>query len=215
MKQLPAFQILNSIKEKDEDPSVVFELSNLEYSAIGMVTVQWSYLEHLLLLVHQMMCECFNEKISDDATSFNFKRRLRSWFDFLKAHEKETKNTEFFLSIHQRIANLMHERHKIIHGMWDYDPANPFSLKLFSTRSNATFEKPSNIDVVYKLATEIGKVNCILSHIPIGNKRVIDLAQTGVVTDNEGMVGHMHRAMFLPEAERERLFPEMSFKGKK
>jgi len=215
MEQLPAFQILHSIKEKDEEPSIVFELSNLEYAAIGMVTVQWSYLEHLLLLIHQMMCECIDERISDDATSFNFKRRLRSWFDFLKAHEQETNNTEFFLSIHGRIAKLMHERHKTIHGMWDYNPTNPFSLKLFSTRPNATFEKSSSIDVVYKLATDIGKVNFILTHIPIGNKRIIDLAQTGVVKDNESMVGHMHRAMFLSEEERERLFPEMPLKGKK
>ena len=213
MEQLPAFQLLHSIKEKDEE-SIVFELSNLEYAAIGMVTVQWSYLEHLLFLIHQMMCECFNERIPDDAKSFSFKKRLRSWFDFLKEHEEVTKNTEFFLCMHGRIAKLMDERHKIIHGMWDYDPANPFSLKLFSTRPNAAFEKASSIDVVHKLATDIGKVNCILTYTPIGTKRIIDLEQTGVLKEGEGMVGHMHRSMFLSEDERERLFPEMSFKDK-
>ncbi len=214
MDQLPAFQISSSLIDEDEEPSIVFELSNIEYSAIGMVTVQWSYLEHALLLVHQMICEYLKEEISDDAMSYSFSRRLRAWFDLLKAHESEIKNIKFFLSLHQRISKLMHERHKIIHGMWDYDTSNPFLLKLFSTRPKLNFENASSIDLVYSLATEIGKINCILTHMPIGDKRISDMTQTGVAKKDGNIIGHMHRSMFLSEEDRERLFPELSLMSK-
>lgn len=208
MDKLPAFQIFLPLDNSKKLPSISFELSNLEYGCIGLVTVQWSYLEHALMLVQKNICKSIDETFSEKAESLSFKNRLNSFHDCLSKHADRIDGVEAFISIHGKIAKLQHERHKIIHGIWDYDPKNPFFLNLFNTRKNVDFQGIQNLDSIYEFSREIGEVNYFLTYVKIGDECLGDLPQTGVVKKNGQAVGHMHRSFMMSEEERERLFPE-------
>lgn len=209
MKKLPAFQFVFPTVES-EDPHIMFEMSEREYQVIGMVTVQWSYLEHAMSMIHERMCKMHKVELSPKASSLSFKDRLRAWYEFLDWAEGKAKNVETFKKIHARIANASAERHKLIHGIWDYDPLNPFGATLSSTRKRLEFEQKTDLDRVYKLYTEIGRINFLLTIIPINGVSLNELPRTGIAKDQDGAtIGHIHRSMLLSPEDRKRLFPEL------
>ena len=212
MDKLPAFQyILPTDKgvEKNIKPGIEFELSMLEYAALGRVSIQWAFLEHVLSELYTRFCELEDIPASKNISSLSFKTRLRAFFDLIKVLEERGQPTRNLYKLHSDIAVASHERHKLIHGIWDYSHSNPFGLYLYTDREGVAFEKKEDIDGLHALSQQIGFLNMFMIEIKVDGRKISDLPRTGMVYNKEGApIGHLHRSMQLSPENQGRLYPE-------
>lgn len=214
MDKLPAFQYLMPIDDDyngDMKPGIEFELSMLEYAALGRVSIQWSFLEHVLSELYRRFCALESITPSKEIESLSFKVRLRAFFDLIKILEERKQPTHNLYKIHNDMGVASHKRNKLIHGIWDYSHTNPFGLYLYTDRERVKFEQKGDIDSVHELSQDISLLNLFMIEIEIDGKKISDLPRTGVAYDEDGTpIGHMHRLMRLSPDNRERLYPEFS-----
>jgi hypothetical protein len=118
--------------------SVEFELDEKECAAIGRVTVHWAYLEHAVLLATFNLAAVQATPVPRDSKSAAFSRRLRALGILAKQSpdESERRRLERLIG---RIANAEQDRHKMTHGIWDWDRANPERLQASSFRPGYEF----------------------------------------------------------------------------
>lgn len=134
---------------------VTSELSDDELRLIGLVTVQWANLEHALyeisLTVEKLIGSTPNKAFGD----ISFDRRLRAFRD-LAEHAPQDAG-EYIRKLCDRIAQLKDDRHKITHGLWDWDRSNPEKLFATSFRPKYDFNKRFDKVKLQKLANQIGE----------------------------------------------------------
>jgi hypothetical protein len=138
-----------------------------ELVAIGLVTMQWAHLEHLILLRSKEMADGVSVTLPKDAESLSFAVRLRAWLFLVRETIKDQAKQKKLLSIHGKITQLENKRHKITHGLWSFEMADPLKLTALSTRSPHIFHEPFDVESLHKLAEEISEVNFSL-HFPDG-----------------------------------------------
>lgn len=71
------------------------------------------------------------------------------------------------LKLHGRIASAEEKRHKITHGLWDFEGKDPTKLQASSFRAPYEFSETFDIDKLAKLAEDISEINFHL-HFPNG-----------------------------------------------
>ena len=136
-----------------------FQLTEEEFAAIGRVTTQWAVLEHCLYSDTVALAEAAKAPLPEDATNLSFKRRLRAWRllgeeVLLEPYrQKHMRNSS-------RIANLEDDRHRITHGLWEWDLDNPEKLTAKSLRPGREFEKPFDLAKIVELSKRIAEINC-------------------------------------------------------
>lgn len=148
--------------------TVLLEMSDGEIMAIGMMTVQWSYLEHMLLMETARLANRAKfRELPGDATSLAFSRRLGAWRSLVSDTIKTKKVRDRLLRLASKIANLEDKRHKITHGLWEWYPSNPDRLKAYSYRPPVEFvESNLNFKKIIALAFKIGEASYELTHPP-------------------------------------------------
>ena len=112
----------------------MFDLTPKEFYAIGEATVQWAYLEHALYFRTKALCRQGRMAIPAAATDTSFTRRLRAFREVVNAVIKLEKRQKKYLLLAARIANAEGTRHRVIHGLWEYDPKHPERLFNFNAR---------------------------------------------------------------------------------
>lgn len=145
------------------------ELDIKELAAIGSVTVQWAHLEHMLLVRTMQLATDAKVSLPEDANKLSFAKRLRAWRVLVQQTVKKKSERERLLSLHQRIASAEDDRHKITHGLWEYDRRNPHSLTASSFRTPFAFEKSFDLVRLVKLFQTIAAINFEM-HFPKGPK---------------------------------------------
>jgi hypothetical protein len=70
------------------------------------------------------------------------------------------------LDLAQRISNAMNDRHRITHGLWDWNPATPQKIRAFSFRPSFEFSAVFDQDRLSSLADRIGEINYELTYPP-------------------------------------------------
>lgn len=212
MDKLPAFQYIMPIDddyEGDIKPGIEFELSKLEYAALGRVSIQWSFLEHALSELYHRLCSLENIAPSKDIGSLSFKVRLRAFFELVKILEKREQPTKNLYKLHNDISVASHKRHKLVHGIWDYNQSNPFGLYLYSDRDRVAFEDGGDINSVHSLSQDIAFLNLFMIEMEIDGQKISDLPRTGMIYNDDGTpIGHMHRSMLLSQENQSRLYPD-------
>lgn len=138
---------------------VIPELSDDELRLIGLITAQWANLEHTLYEASNAIAEQLGTTAHKDIEDISFDKRLRAFRDLAKEAPIEDANHIRKLSDH--IANLKDDRHKITHGLWDWDRSDPDRLTALSFRPKYGFEKPFDKQKLEKLADRIGE--CIFN----------------------------------------------------
>ena len=144
------------------------DLEEREIYAIGYVTVQWAHLEHMLLLDTILLSGKLRGDVMESATSLSFKRRLRAWHDLIMRLRKSARRTKL-LRLHGTIANAESKRHKITHGLWDWEVSNPDRIRASSFRKPHIFEQHFDFDKLIALGDSIGEILFNL-HYPKGLK---------------------------------------------
>lgn len=134
---------------------VIPELSDDELRLIGLITAQWANLEHALYEASVAIAEQLGISADRNVEDISFDKRLRAFRDLAKAASAEGANNIQKLS--DRIANLKDDRHKITHGLWDWDRSDPDKLTAHSFRPKYGFEKPFDKEKLEKLSNKIGE----------------------------------------------------------
>ena len=156
-------QFLVQLSLYNEPHEIIPELDEKELGAIGLVTTQWSYLEHAIFYNTCFIADKAQAPVPKDATNLAFKKRLRAWrlsIEQLSPPDDKAR----LLRLHDRTANLEQKRHKVVHGLWTWDQKQPDNLTAFSFRPSVEFELKFDLKSLIKLAREIGQVNFELTY---------------------------------------------------
>jgi hypothetical protein len=140
-----------------------FELDPKELAAIGRVTVQWGYLENGIYAVSFALCRDAGVPLPEGAESLSLKTRLRTFREIVEAHVAEPEKKQL-LRLHSKIARLQNERHKLSHGLWEWDRDDPSRVRASSFRPRVEFDQGFDVEKLYKLGPEIGEISFELEY---------------------------------------------------
>ena len=112
------------------------EFTRYEIAAIGVITIQWGYLEHMLLLSTAELVNKAGITMPAEATSGSFERRLAAWRDTIKIAVNDEWTRNRLLNLAGRISNVEKDRHKITHGLWAWYPTKQTASIFLSSTSH-------------------------------------------------------------------------------
>jgi hypothetical protein len=170
---------------------VEFELDENECAAIGRVTVHWAYLEHALYAATCLLADQLKVATPEDSKRSSFTRRLRALTDLSKLLPDEADRRKFEQLI-GRIANAEQDRHKLTHGVWDWDHVDPERLRAASYRPGYKFEKRYDAATLHQLASRIGELSFSLQ-FPNGWEQAVEQAWGTGRDDNTAAFGSISR----------------------
>lgn len=153
---------------KGKDHCIGFELTPNELSGIGEITVQWSYLEHVIYDYSVGISEVVEIEPPADVTSHSFTKRLRAWRLLIEQYAPPLEKDRL-LRIVSKIANLEQDRHRVTHGIWGFDESAPEKLIASSRRPPFDFTKKFEEKALFEVARKIGEVTFQLLY-PNGEK---------------------------------------------
>jgi hypothetical protein len=134
------------------------DVTEPELAAIGRVEVLWSELEHCLLYVTRQLAGDDPLDMPDDATALSFKRRVSAYRELIRAKVTDAKQREALLALAKNLSALAASRHRVTHGLWDWEYAKPEALRASSFRAPYTFTERFDFNKLIKLGTRIGEV---------------------------------------------------------
>jgi hypothetical protein len=155
-------------KKGKRAPSQIYpkEFTRLEIAAIGVMTIQWSYLEHMLLLATAELVDKAKIQMPAEATSISFERRLEAFREVVKQTQPVGWKRTQLLSLATRISNIQNDRHMVTHGLWDWYPSRPTKLRLYSFRPQFAFETNFDLPRLAAVCERLGEINYELSYPP-------------------------------------------------
>ena len=178
-------------------PRIEPELEQNELAAIGFVAVQWSYLEHAILASTYRLAAENDLPVPTCATSPAFTKRLRAWRLMIEQVASALERDQL-LKIVSKIANLEDKRHKVAHGMWTWDQANPQRLRAYSRRPPFIFEVKFDFEGLIKLATTIGELTFQITYP--GGKDDAMLSFADIVSEHGSYVSRSFRLAAMEKA---------------
>jgi hypothetical protein len=134
------------------------ELEHNELAALGRLTAQWSHLEHLIYINSQALAELNGIDPPSEVTSKSFSNRLAAFRQLILSGFEGAQKTKYEKLL-SKIANIEQDRHKLIHGTWDWLPTDPSRIIAKCDRPNVEFEKPFDFETIYELGTRIGEIS--------------------------------------------------------
>jgi hypothetical protein len=166
-KPMDVYTVSASIRDDKPHTMGAHEIAAAEFWAIGIITVQWAYLEHLLLLDTSKMANTARmAELPSDATSFSFSKRLTAWRLIVEETVKNKTDREWRLKLTGRIASVAGDRHKITHGLWQWFPDNADRLRVYSFRPRVAFtDDRFSLRRLLNLGQRIGAINFELAYV--------------------------------------------------
>ena len=101
------------------------EFTRFEVAAIGIMTIQWAYLEHMLLIATAELVDKANVAMPSEAMSISFERRVNAFRTLIKDTVTDSWKRTQLLSLATKITNIQNDRHRVTHGLWEWYPSNP------------------------------------------------------------------------------------------
>lgn len=144
--------------EKDSGHRIETSLEEKELAAIGYVTVQWAYLEHIILTHTLRMAHQNNVPIPVGATSKSFEDRRNAWRKLIEESVTDATERTALLKIVSKIANLELKRHRLTHGLWGWDEEDPTTMRAYSFRPRVEFDVDFDFDGLMELGFRIGEM---------------------------------------------------------
>jgi hypothetical protein len=170
--------------EKDTGHRIETSLEEKELAAIGYVTVQWAYLEHIILVHTLRIAHQNNVPVPVDARSKSFENRRNAWRKLIKESVTDASERTALLKIVSKIANLELKRHRLTHGLWGWDEEDPTTMRAYSFRPRVEFDVDFDFDGLMELGFQIGEINFQLT-FPRGKKEAWEAVWEAVGEANE------------------------------
>lgn len=163
------FGIMLSMVKKKGKPRVHMmypgDFTKYEIAAIGAITVQWAYLEHMMLISTVELVDKARRDLPDDATHNQLERRISTWKSVIKETTTGKKQARL-LDLASRVAALQHYRNHITHGLWQWYQSEPVTLRSYSFREPYVFCHNYTFKRLARIADEIGEINYQLTYPP-------------------------------------------------
>lgn len=140
-----------------------FELTPQELSLIGDITAKWAFLEHSIFVSSLDIANQAGIVPPSEVTNNSFKKRYGEWKRLVRTYAPEDKANQF-KALFGRIAIAEKSRHKVTHGLWNYNPVFPNRLELKSLRSPHEFSIAFDIEALSGLATELARIAFLLNY---------------------------------------------------
>jgi hypothetical protein len=150
----------------DEIASLHFDLTENEFGCIGLVVVQWSYLEYALYYRSTAMVKRAKLLPPKDITNLSFTRRLRCFRELFDTVIKHPKTKSYYVHIAERIARAEGYRHRVIHDLWSYNPRNPEQLWVTKAKPPIGRSEPFDVQKLAEHAQAIGQLSFLLMYPP-------------------------------------------------
>jgi hypothetical protein len=153
------------LRGPDQEWHLSLELTDEEYAALGRVSAQWAFLEHLIHWISERMLNALGET-HRAMNSDSFRQRNRLFRELSDRLFSGDPNRDRLMGLIDEAGSLQGERQRLIHGLLDWDHANPEAL-LVSTRKNAN-GRPWRIAVadINRVADKIAVLNAKLHSFP-------------------------------------------------
>ena len=133
---------------------VDLEMLPEEFAAVGHVTAQWAYLEHLMRGHIVGLVKHFGGKADKAAESDSFRKRHRYWRELVEA--TAALNAEYgarALDVVERVGDIMGERHLFVHGRVVWKPQKDLPLEFKGAKGRARRVNAERIErTAHKLA---------------------------------------------------------------
>jgi hypothetical protein len=143
--------------DKNRRPGFHFDLSQEEFGVIGLVVVQWAFLEHALFVRTSQLAERARIAVPQDALSFSFTRRLRAFRSLVDRTIRRKATKIKTLQLISRIARAEGYRHRIAHGLWSYNPKRLEQLWAIDRRRPHV--EPFNVKKLVDFGDAIGELS--------------------------------------------------------
>lgn len=117
---------------------VDLEIMPSELAAIGHITTQWAYLEHLMRGHIAGLVRHFGRDAGPQADNDSFRKRFRYWKNLIT--ELAATNPEYAaksLAVVERIGEIMGDRHLFTHGRVVWKPITDKPLEFKGTKGRA------------------------------------------------------------------------------
>jgi hypothetical protein len=142
------------------------EFTRFEVAAIGVLTIHWAYLEHMLLIATAELVDKAKIAMPDEATSVSSERRIDAFRSVVKSCVKDDWTRNRFLGLANRISNIQNDRHKVTHGLWEWYPSKPRKLRVYSFRPPFTFSDNFDLPRLARICDRLGEINYELTYPP-------------------------------------------------
>lgn len=159
-----------SLVDDDEPPHYHFDLTVEEFASIGLVIMQWSYLEYALYMRTRAIAKRTKTPMPKDATNSIFRKRLRAFDELVDMALKRKRTKDYYKTLVPQIANAAGDRHRLTHHLWSYNPRNPTQLWITRAKKGARF-KPLDMQRICKFAESIGALSFALMNPPFHGGR--------------------------------------------
>src|SRR5262249_43529712 len=123
-------------------PHVTPDLTQDEVTAVGYVTTQWAFLEHVILVDTIRLAHKLKIQVPNDASNLSFTRRLRAWRTLVQQSRQRKSTKERLLKLASQFANAENKGHQITHGLWQWQVSSPHRLTPYSFRPTVEFSEP-------------------------------------------------------------------------
>jgi hypothetical protein len=205
---------LTTTKSGKRKPAMMYpkDFTRYEIAAIGVITVQWAYLEHMLLIHTAELVDAADIPFPSDATHLNFKRRLAAWRQVINQTVKDSRR-DFLITLANSISVASRDRNKIAHGLWEFYPSAPRKMKVHSFKPPYFFADNFDRERLVRLADRLGEINHSLSYPPRKGLRSLSaeiphaymsrqflLLATGSSLEDLGLDSPMHPIPPLPQS---------------
>jgi hypothetical protein len=142
------------------------EFTRFEIAAIGVMTIHWAYLEHMMLIASLELVEDAGISMPDDVASISFERRVDAFRAIIKETLNDSKRRRALLALATRISNVHNDRNMVTHGLWEWYPGKPTKLRLYTFRPPFKFDTNFDLTRLANLCNRLGEINHELTHPP-------------------------------------------------
>lgn len=138
------------------------DLTERECAAIGLAVTQWAFLESAIYKRTVKLAKLAKIPIPSCAESLSFTKRLRALRCLGDSHYKSEKRCTELAALVCRIGTAEGRRHKIIHGIWTYDPRKPDQLWSSGYRPNLGGKERFDVAKLIAFALEVGRLSAMV-----------------------------------------------------
>ncbi len=157
--------IRKSLDGKRKRPlSFAFDLGEHELSTIGLVMVQWAFMEEALYRRTVYFARRARVKIPSDASDLSFARRLRVLRLLVGSVLKDAKKLKWWNDLISEIAGANGNRQKVAHGLWTFDARNPARLYSRPRPILGKLLTPFNVEKLAEFGLQLGEISFALTH---------------------------------------------------
>jgi hypothetical protein len=148
---------------------VNLELRDAELIALGRVAAHWGFLENLLRELAKHMADALGEPLSADADSDSFRKRHRDLKSLVARAMANDPDRDRLLELIERVGSIQGERHRLIHGLIEWDESNKEALNVHTHKNPSGRPWPVTVETINGVADKIAALSTFIYNFPSDN----------------------------------------------